>query len=147
MNFIESIKLDMYSAMKAGQKEKANTLRTLMAKLKDHQINAQKTITEQDGISVVKTLVKQRIEAAEMYEKAGREGLANKEKAEYKILNSYLPQMMNEESIRELVQTVINETKAKDISEMGKVMPLVMQRGSGSVDGRVANKILRELLG
>ena len=104
-------------------------------------------MTKQDGISIIRTLVKQHTESIEMYKKASRKDLAEKEMAECEILNTYLPQMMNEKSIRELVQIVISETNADNISDIGKVMPLVMQRGGGTVDGKIANKILREILG
>ena len=146
MNFIESIKIDMYSAMKSGDKDTAGTLRTLLAKLKDRQINSQKDITEKECMSVIKTLVKQRLESAEMYEKAERDDLANKERIELKILSSYLPQMLSENEIRELVQSAITETKAEGLEDIGKVMPLVMKRGGDAVDGKTANKILREIL-
>ncbi len=146
MNFIESIKTDMYSAMKSGDKDTAGTLRTLLAKLKDRQINSQKDITEKECMSVIKTLVKQRLESAEMYEKAERDDLANKERIELKILSSYLPQMLSENEIRELVQSAITETKAEGLEDIGKVMPLVMKRGGDAVDGKTANKILREIL-
>jgi hypothetical protein len=146
MNFLDTIKSDMYDAMKSGDKDKAGTLRTLLAKLKDRQINNRKDLSEKDCISVIKTLVKQREEAADMYEKAGRESLAQKEKIEFDILNSYLPEMMSEVEIRNLVESVISETNAKGITEMGKVMPLVMQKGGDAIDGKMANQILRELL-
>ena len=146
MNFIESIKTDMYSAMKSGDKDTAGALRTLLAKLKDRQINSQKDITEKECMSVIKTLVKQRLESAEMYEKAERDDLANKERIELKILSSYLPQMLSENEIRELVQSAITETKAEGLEDIGKVMPLVMKRGGDAVDGKTANKILREIL-
>ena len=146
MSFIESIKTDMYSAMKSGDKEKAGTLRTLLAKLKDRQINTRKELTDNDCINVIKTLVKQRKEAAKMYEDAKRPKLAEKEKIELAILETYLPKMMTEQETRTLIENVINETGAKDISDIGKVMPIVMQRGEGKVDGKNANIILRELL-
>lgn len=146
MNFLDAIKSDMYDAMKSGDKDKAGTLRTLLAKLKDRQINNRKDLTEKDCISVIKTLVKQREEAADMYGKAGRESLAQKEKIEFDILNSYLPEMMSEVEIRNLVESIISETNAKGITEMGKVMPLVMQKGGDAIDGKMANQILRELL-
>ena len=146
MNFLDTIKSDMYDAMKSGNKDKAGTLRTLLAKLKDRQINNRKDLTEKDCISVIKTLVKQREEAADMYEKAGRESLAQKEKTEFDILNSYLPEMMSEVEIRILVESVISETNVKGITEIGKVMPLVMQKGGDAIDGKMANQILRELL-
>ena len=146
MNFLDKIKTDMYDAMKSGDKDKAGTLRTLLAKLKDRQINNRKDLTEKEGISVVKTLVKQREEAADMYEKAGRENLAKKEKFEFDILNSYLPQTMSEVETRNLVESVISETNANGLMDIGKVMPLVMQKGGDSIDGKMANQILRELL-
>ena len=146
MNFIESIKTDMYSAMKSGDKEKAGTLRTLLAKLKDRQINTRKELTDNDCINVIKTLVKQRKAAAKMYEDAKRPKLAEKEKIELAILETYLPKMMTEQETRTLIENVINETGAEGISDIGKVMPIVMQRGEGKVDGKNANIILRELL-
>ena len=146
MSFIESIKTDMYSAMKSGDKEKAGTLRMLLAKLKDRQINTRKELTDNDCINVIKTLVKQRKEAAKMYEDAKRPKLAEKEKIELAILETYLPKMMTEQETRTLIENVINETGAEGISDIGKVMPIVMQRGEGKVDGKIANIILRELL-
>ena len=146
MSFIESIKTDMYSAMKSGDKEKAGTLRTLLAKLKDRQINTRQELTDNDCINVIKTLVKQRKEAAKMYEDAKRPKLAEKEKIELAILETYLPKMMTEQETRTLIDNVINETGAEGISDIGKVMPIVMQRGEGKVDGKNANIILRELL-
>ena len=136
----------MYSAMKSGDKEKAGTLRTLLAKLKDRQINTRQELTDNDCINVIKTLVKQRKEAAKMYEDAKRPKLAEKEKIELAILETYLPKMMTEQETRTLIENVINETGAEGISDIGKVMPIVMQRGAGKVDGKNANIILRELL-
>ena len=146
MSFIESIKTDMYSAMKSGDKEKVGTLRTLLSKLKDRQINTRRELTDNDCINVIKTLVKQRKEAAKMYEDAKRPQLAEKEKIELAILETYLPKMMTEQETRTLIENVINETGAEGISDIGKVMPIVMQRGEGKVDGKNANIILRELL-
>ena len=145
MDYIETIKVDMYAAMKSGDKDKAGTLRTLLAKLKDKQINTRKDLTEKDRISVIKTLVKQRKESIEMYEKAGREGLAIKEKLELDILSVYLPEMMDEGDTRKLVQAVITETNAKGLSDLGKDMPIVMQKGGSQINGKMANQILREL--
>ena len=146
MDYIETIKVDMYAAMKSGDKDKAGTLRTLLAKLKDKQINTRKDLTEKECISVIKTLVKQRKESIEMYEKGGREGLAIKEKLELDILSVYLPEIMDEGETRKLVQAVITEANAKGLSDLGKVMPIVMQKGGSEINGKMANQILRELL-
>ena len=137
----------MYDAMKSGEKDKAGTLRTLLAKLKDKEINTRKQLSEQDALAVIKTLVKQRKESVVMYEKANRLELADREKNELMILESYLPSMMSEDEIRGIVVNIIEETGATGIGDFGKVMPVVMQRGAGAIDGKTANVILRELLG
>lgn len=146
MSFIDTIKADMYTAMKSGEKEIVGTLRTLLAKLKDQQINTGKELSDQEGLNVIKILVKQRRESIEIYEQANRPDLAEQEKIELNILESYLPQMMTEDETRSLVVSVIEETGSIGMKDVGKVMPVVMQRGAGSVDGKTANMILRELL-
>tara|TARA_B110000438_G_scaffold301020_1_gene354840 strand:- start:310 stop:753 length:444 start_codon:yes stop_codon:yes gene_type:complete len=146
MNFIERIKKDMYSAMKSGEKEKSATLRILLAKLKDKQINSGKELDENEGLSVIKMLVKQRKESSEMYKKASRMDLADQENLELTILEYYLPKMMSENETRILVKGIIDKTGSKDIGDLGKVMPLIMKQGSGLIDGKLANLILRELL-
>ena len=146
MSLLKNITDDMYLSMKSGDKEKANTLRTLISKLKDQQIKLRKNISDEEALKIIKTLVKQRKESAEIYSKAGREELAEKENFEISILDKYLPKSMSEEDILSLIKKIVNETNAKDLSDIGKVMPLVMQRGKGKVDGKIANSILRSLL-
>ena len=146
MSLIDTIKADMYTAMKSGEKKPAGTLRILLAKLKDQQINMGGKLSDQEGLNVIKTLVKQHRESIEIYEKANRPDLADQEKIELSILESYLPQMMTKDETRSLVISVIKETGSIGMEDIGKVMPVVMQRGAGSVDGKTANMILRELL-
>ena len=146
MSLLKNITDEMYLSMKSGDKEKANTLRTLISKLKDQQIKLRKEISDEEALKIIKTLVKQRKESAEIYSKAGREELAEKENFEISILENYLPKLMSEEDILSLIKKIVDETNAKDLSDIGKVMPLVMQRGEGKVDGKIANSILRSLL-
>ena len=146
MSLLQNITDEMYLSMKSGDKEKANTLRTLISKLKDQQIKLRKDISDEEALKIIKTLVKQRKESAEIYSKAGREELAEKENFEISILDNYLPKSMSEEDILSLIKKIVNETNAKDLSDIGKVMPLVMQRGKGKVDGKIANRILRSIL-
>ena len=146
MSLLKNITDDMYLSMKSGDKEKANTLRTLISKLKDQQIKLRKDISDEEALKIIKTLVKQRKESAEIYSKAGRKELAEKENFEISILDNYLPKLMSEEDILSLIKKIVDETNAKDLSDIGKVMPLVMQRGKGKVDGKIANRILRSLL-
>jgi len=146
MSLLEHITNEMYLSMKSGDKEKANTLRTLISKLKDQQIKLRKDISDEETLKIIKTLVKQRKESAEIYSKAGREELAEKENFEISILDNYLPKLMSEEDVLSLIKKIVDEMNAKDLSDIGKVMPLVMKRGKGKVDGKVANRILRSLL-
>ena len=146
MSLLENITDEMYLSMKSGDKEKANTLRTLISKLKDQQIKLRKDISDEETLKIIKTLVKQRKESAEIYSKAGREELAEKENFEISILDNYLPKLMSEQDVLSLIKKIVDETNAKDLSDIGKVMPLVMQRGEGKVDGKLANRILRSLL-
>ena len=146
MSLLKNITDEMYLSMKSGDKEKANTLRTLISKLKDQQIKLRKDISDEEALKIIKTLVKQRKESAEIYSKAGREELAQKENFEISILDNYLPNLMSEEDVLSLIKKIVNETNAKDLSDIGTVMPLVMQRGKGKVDGKIANRILRSIL-
>ena len=146
MSLLKDITNEMYSSMKSGDKEKANALRTLISKLKDQQIKLRKDISDEEALKIIKILVKQRKESAEIYSKAGREELAEKENFEISILDNYLPKLISEEDVLSLIKKIVNETNAKDLSDIGKVMPLVMQRGKGKVDGKIANRILRSLL-
>lgn len=146
MSFIDKIQQDMYIAMKSGNQIKTSTLRTLLSKLKDKKINNEGKLTDSDSIKVIQKLVKQRRESTDIYRNAGREELAIKEETELIELEKYLPEMMSEDEIRKLIQAIIQETGAKNISDIGKIMSSVMHHGAGKVDGKIANKIVREFL-
>ena len=123
MRLFERIQNDMYAAMKAGKKEESNTLRTTLAKLKDKRIEKRDDLSEAETIKVLQTLVKQGKESVELFEKGGRLELAASENGEIDILNSYLPQMISEDNIRNIVQTVVDEVGAVSMADLGKVMP------------------------
>ena len=146
MSFINKIKQDMYNAMKEGNKHATSTLRVLLSELKEKSIEKKDDLTDEESIKIIKTLVKQRKESAEVYTKAGRKDLAKKEKNESEILKIYLPEILSEKESRELVINTIEEISANDISQMGQVMSMVMKKGKGKIDGTLANKIVRELL-
>ena len=146
MTHFEKIQEDMYSAMKSGEKEKANTLRTVISKLKDKQIEKREPLSDEEEIKILQTLVKQRKESIDLYEKGGRSELVTIEKQEMDIINSYLPKMMSEDTIKVIVKNVIDSTGATSMSDMGKVMPEVMRQGKGLIDGKTAQKFVSEML-
>ena len=147
MNINKQIQNDMYNAMKSGDKQKANALRTALAKLKDKKIEKREDLTKEEEIKVLQTLVKQRKESIELYEKGGRNELAEVEQKELEILNNYLPKMMADDEIKNIVKSVIDEVGATSMADMGKIMPEVMNRGKGLIDGKSAQKFVQELIG
>ena len=147
MSLSEQIQKDMYAAMKNGEKDKTVTLRSALSKLKDKRIDKQDDLSEQEELQVIKTMVKQRYESIEMYEKGGRDDLVAKEKTELEILETFLPQMMGVEELGALINAVIAETGATSMSDIGKIMPEVMKRSAGRADGKLAQSLVRDKLG
>ena len=146
MTHFEKVKADMYDAMKSGEKEKANTLRNVLSKLKDKQIEKRETLSVEEEIKILQALVKQRKESIDLYEKGGRSELVAIEEQEMNIINSYLPKMMSDDNIKDIVKNVIETSGANSISDMGKVMPEVMKQGKGLIDGKTAQKFVSEML-
>ena len=146
MNYIEKIKEDMYAAMKSKDKVKATILRSLLSNLKKIEIEKKEPIAEPEYLSIVKKMVKQLKESIDVYSQAGRIELAEKEKSELSIIEAYLPKQFSEEEILELIKNIISEISAKNISDIGKVMAIVMKKSGGKVDGGIANRIAKELL-
>ncbi|HIM73375.1 MAG TPA: GatB/YqeY domain-containing protein [Candidatus Marinimicrobia bacterium] len=147
MSLSEQIQKDMYAAMKNGEKDKTVTLRSALSKLKDKRIDKQDDLSEQEELQVIKTMVKQRYESIEMYEKGGRDDLVAKEKTELEILETFLPQMISAEELGTLINAVIAETGATSMSDIGKIMPEVMKRSAGRADGKLAQSLVRDKLG
>jgi uncharacterized protein YqeY len=146
MPLVDKIQKDMYKAMKEKEKERINALRNIIGKLKYRYIDKGDKLTEQEEIKVIQSLAKQRWESIEMYKQGGRNDLVETETKELSIIEEYLPQAMSEEEVRRLVRETVKETGAESMSDLGKVMPLVMKKGAGKVDGKIAQDILRELL-
>lgn len=146
MLYTEIVKKDMYAAMKSGDKIKTNILRTLLSSLKKKEIEKKENISEDEYYTVVKRIVKQLKESANAYQEAGRFDLAEKETLELDVVKKYLPEILSETEIHDLAKKVINEISASDLSEMGKVMSLIMQRSNGKVDGGIANRLVKDLL-
>ena len=146
MTHYEKVQADMYTAMKSGEKERANTLRNVLSKLKDKQIEKREALSNEEEIKILQTLVKQRKESIDLYEKGGRNELVAIESQEMEIINSYLPKMMSDDSIKNIVKSVIESLGANSMADMGKVMPEVMKQGKGLIDGKTAQKFVSEML-
>ena len=129
-----------------SEKVKSTALRTALSNIKDKQIEKRNSLNDGEIIKVVRGLVKQRDESIKLYIDAGRVGLADNEKLEKKYLETYLPKMLSNEKVKVIVETVINDFNADSINDIGKIMPEVMRRGKGLVDGNTARQIVVSLL-
>ena len=146
MKLFEKIQLDMYQAMKAKNTLEYKTLRVVLAKLKDQKIAKRSDLSEAEGLTVLQSLAKQHRESITMFHNGGRNDLVEQETEELQIIEQYLPKMMTDEEIKIIVTNSIEETGAQSLSDIGKVMPIIMKKGAGKIDGKKAQLFLREFL-
>ena len=146
MGIIDKIQHDLHEAMKKKEKEKTNTLRNIIGKLKYKIIEKGEEITGQEEIKVIQSLAKQRKDSIEMYKKGERNDLVEIESNELSIISEYLPQEMSEKEVRSFVKDSVEEFGAQSIADLGKIMPIIMKKGAGRVNGKLAQQILREIL-
>ena len=143
---LKQIEKDMMEALKNKDRAKAGALRLLISKCKNKAIEIGHELSDSEVIKVLQSAAKQHKESIRMYKDGNRDDLVEAEMYELRIVESYLPSMMKEEEVRTLVKKVIAQVGASQMSDFGKVMPLVMQQGSGKVDGNLAQSIVKELL-
>ena len=146
MSLFDTIKTDMYKAMKSGDKSRSTALRSALSKIKDKQIEKRDTLKDEEIIKVLKTLVKQRKESISLYKKANRNELADEEENEKKIYEEYLPIMLSDEEVEIIVKDAISDVNAQSMKDIGKVMPKIMKKGKGLIDGKLAQQIVQKLL-
>jgi uncharacterized protein YqeY len=137
---------DMVSAAKSKDKLRLTTIRMIRASIKNKEIDTKKDLEDSDIISILATMAKQRKESIKLFIDGGRDDLAEKEKAEIKILQDYLPPQMSKEEVREKVNEVIQALGASDLKDLGKVMKGIMPLVSGKADGKEVSAIVKELL-
>jgi len=142
----DQIQNDMKTALKNGEKIKANTLRLLISKLRNKAIEVGSSLDEKQILQVIQKTAKQHKESIRMYKDGNREDLVKQEQAELDIVEEYLPSMMSEEEVNTVVESIIQETGATTMADFGKVMPQVMKKGAGKIDGSIAQSILKSKL-
>jgi uncharacterized protein YqeY len=147
MPLIDQVQQEMVTAMKSGDAARLSALRMLKAALMKLKVDSPKPIDDAAEIGVLKNLIKQRIDAAEMFRKAGRIEQAEKEEAEKAMLESYLPAGASEAEIDDAVAAALAETGATSIKQMGVVMKAVQTRLTGkTVDGKALSDKVRSKL-
>lgn len=142
---LDKIQNDLRKAQLSRDETKVSTLRLLLSEIHNLEI-IKKTISDQDIISVTLKEVKKRKEAIEAFRNGGREQQAQKEEAESKILEAYLPSQANIEELTKLVEDTINELGATSMQDMGKVIGAVMGKAKGRADGGTVSQLVKERL-
>ena len=147
MPLLDRVQKDMVEAMKARAEGRLSTLRMMKTALKKHEVDAMKPLDEAAEMQILKSLVKQRIEAADAFRKGGREESAAKEEAERKLIESYLPASAGEAEIEAAVQAALAETGAASLKQMGVVMKAAQAKLAGkTVDGKALSEKVRSRL-
>lgn len=142
----ERLTNDMKQAMKDRDAFTRDTIRLLLAAVKNAEIDKRADLTEEEGEAVLRKQAKQRQDSIEQYRAAGRDDLADHEAAELGVLEKYLPQQMTDEELAALVNAVIAETGASGPKDMGKAMGVLTKRADGRADGRRISGALKSAL-
>ncbi|BCG60302.1 GatB/YqeY domain-containing protein [Paenibacillus sp. URB8-2] len=146
MNLSERLNEDMKQAMKSKDKFKLSTIRMVRSTIKNLEIDLKRTLDDNEVLDILSREIKQRKDALQEFEKAGRDELAASNKAEIEIIQQYLPEQLSEEEIQVIVQQTIQETGASSKSEMGKVMSALMPKVKGRADGKLVNQAVLKFL-
>jgi uncharacterized protein YqeY len=147
MALLDRVQSEMAQAMKARDQDRLNALRMIKTALKKHEVDSMKPLDEAAEMQVLKSLVKQRQEAAEMFRKGGRPELAAKEEAELRLIESYLPAAPTEEEMEAAIAAALAETGVASLKQMGVVMKAAQARLAGKrVDGKALSDKVRARL-
>ena len=137
----------MTQAMKARDQERLGALRMIKTALKKHEVDSMKPLDEPTEMQILKSLVKQRQEAAELFRQGGRPELAEKEEAELRLIETYLPAAPSDEEVEAAITAALAETGATSIKQMGLVMKAAQAKLAGKrVDGKALSDKVRAKL-
>jgi len=147
MSLSKQIVADLTTAMKAQDANRTSTLRMVKAAMMNRQIEKGSELDDDDMQKLLRSLVKQRRDSVEQYEKAGRQELVDKEKAEIEVIETYLPQAASHDEIEQAVSAAIAETGATSMRDMGKVMKAAQAALAGkNADGRLISETIKSRL-
>src|SRR5215203_2870525 len=147
MSLSEQLVKDLTAAMKAQDANRTSTLRMVKAAMMNRQIEKGSELDDDDMQKLLRSLVKQRRDSIEQYEKAGRQELVDKEQAEIDVIDGYLPQAASQDQIEQAVVAAIAETGASSIKDMGKVMKAAQAALAGkNADGRIVSELVKAKL-
>ena len=147
MSLQDKIQSDIAESMRTKDSLKLGVLRMMKAAVMNKKVEKMKDLDEPEVLAVLNSLVKQRKDSIDQFRKGGREELAQKEEAEIKVIESYLPAAASEDDIRRAIEEAIQETSAASMKGMGKVMKATQARLAGkTVDGARVSQMVKEKL-
>ena len=146
----ERLTAEMKAAMKAGERQRLSTIRMVQAALKDRDIEARGAgrgqASEDEALALLQKMIKQRVEAAGVYEQGGRPELAENERAEAAVIQTFLPQQLDEAETRAAIQAAIAESGAAGPKDMGRVIGALKAKYAGRMDFGRASGLVKEAL-
>lgn len=146
MDINGKINEEMVVAAKAKDKVKLSAVRMLKTALHNKEIDLKRPLDETEAMQVMAGLVKQRKDSIEQFAKGGRPDLVEKEEAELKVIQSFMPEQMSDTEVEALIKKAIAEVGATSIKDMGKVMKIIMPQITGKADGKAAGEKVKALL-
>lgn len=147
MNLEEKVNEALRKAIKEGNKVRMDTLRSIRASIIEfNKSGIGRAMTPDDELKILQSAIKKRKDAIELYEKGGRQELADREKEEIKIIQEYLPEQLSEDEIRTIIKKIVVEINATSLKDLGKVMGKAMQELKGKADGSLVQSIAKEVL-
>ncbi len=147
MNLKTRLTEDMKTAMRAGDKARLGVIRLINAAIKQREVDERVELDDDQVLAVLEKMLKQRRDSVKQYDDAGRTDLADTERAEMTVIETYLPAQLDEAEVDALLETVIHETGASSMRDMGKVMGLLKQRAAGRADMAVLSQKVKARLG
>lgn len=147
MPITETVREQMTTAWKAGNTERRDALRLVLAAFKNAEIEARHPLDDAEATRILQKEAKQRRDSIAEYDKAGRQDLVAKEQTELVVIEEFLPQQLDDEELGAIARAVVDEVGAAGPSDVGKVMRPLLERVAGRADGGRVNKIVREILG
>ena len=146
MSLRDQISDDLKAAMRSGETVRRDTIRLLTAALKQREVDERKTLIDGDVLAVIEKMIKQRRDSISQFEQGGRQDLADKEKQELTLLQTYMPQAMGEDELAAAIAAAVSESGAAGPADMGKVMAVLKPKLAGRADmGKVSDAVKARL--
>ena len=146
MSLVDTIRKDMFKASKEGLKDKSEILKMVLASIQNAQKEAEKELKDVEVEKILRKEVKKIQDSITQFKEMNRDDLVGKEELQLEVLEGYLPELLSEDKVREVVEEKIKQLGAESMRDMGKVMGAVMKELEGQTDGNTVKNIVQDLL-